>query len=296
MLKEMNHPFNRRKSFLLLITSTLLFLFTVGMAASADDPGQLKPNSDNPFITDRAKILTDETKQVINQQNQKASQDEKQPQIAVLTVDSTDGMSIADFTNELTLGKNWKVGQKKEDNGILVVFAKNGGQNKIRVATGTGAESYLPDGKIHQLFIKNQENLKSQDMEKVDLGIKQLLLDIEASYNQALGGASEKKDPLKAVKSGPGMIVAGMLAIVLILLIIAVWKSLSSYQAKDPEQRDPSSGAGDFFWGFLLGDLLSSGHHHSSYWDDDDDHFGGGGGFGGGGFGGGDFGGGGSDF
>ncbi|MBS9338579.1 TPM domain-containing protein [Fructobacillus sp. M2-14] len=281
------------KKTLLGMVLSLFVLLAFGPFASADDPSQIKPDGENPFITDRAKVLTADTSQLINQQNQRAESDEKQPQIAILTVDSTDGMSIADFTNELTLGKNWKVGSKKENNGILIVFAKNGGQNKIRVATGTGAEAYLPDGKIHQLFVKNQDNLKSQDMAKVDQGIRQLIQDIEASYNQALGGETEKKNPFQSAPSGLIAFILVILAILLVIVIVLVLKSLGRYQGQSqrPGSARHSSGASGFFWGWLIGDLLSSGSRHS-YYDDDDDHFGGGGGFGGGG----DFGGGGSDF
>lgn len=92
-------------------------------------------------------------------------------EIAVVTIDSlpSDTTTIEHYT--LGLARQWGVGKKESDNGLVFLFAiKN---RKVRMETGTGTMKVLSNeqcGAIIDSFIK--PNFKNQDYYK---GISQAL-------------------------------------------------------------------------------------------------------------------------
>lgn len=62
-------------------------------------------------------------------------------QFAVATVNSLGGQEIADYSYQL--GRHWKIGDEQRDDGIVMVVAPN--ERKVWIATGYGAEGFLPD-------------------------------------------------------------------------------------------------------------------------------------------------------
>ncbi len=63
-------------------------------------------------------------------------------EIAVATVQSLDGMSVEDYGNRLF--RQWGIGQKGKDNGVLILVAPS--DRKVRIEVGYGLEGVLPDG------------------------------------------------------------------------------------------------------------------------------------------------------
>lgn len=62
-------------------------------------------------------------------------------QIQVLVIDSLQGLTIEEASIEIT--DEWKLGTKKQDNGILFLVAPN--ERKLRIEVGQGLEGTLPD-------------------------------------------------------------------------------------------------------------------------------------------------------
>ena len=62
-------------------------------------------------------------------------------QFVVATVNSLGGQEIADYSYQL--GRHWKIGDAKRDDGIVMVVAPN--EREVWIATGYGAEGFLPD-------------------------------------------------------------------------------------------------------------------------------------------------------
>ena len=62
-------------------------------------------------------------------------------QIAVLTVPSLEGDSLDDFS--IRVAEQWKIGQKKLDNGALLIIARD--ERKARIEVGYGLEGSLTD-------------------------------------------------------------------------------------------------------------------------------------------------------
>nr|WP_188825482.1 YgcG family protein [Brucella endophytica] len=71
-------------------------------------------------------------------------------QVAVVTVPSLGGDDIDDFSNRLF--RSWALGQKKENNGVLLVVAPN--DRKVRIEVGYGLEGTLTDA-LSSVIIRN---------------------------------------------------------------------------------------------------------------------------------------------
>jgi uncharacterized protein len=91
-------------------------------------------------VTDNASILSDAARKSLTERL-KAHEDKTGNQIAVLTVPSLEGESIEGYAE--TVFKEWKLGQKGKDNGILFVVAPN--DRRMRIEVGYGLEGTLPD-------------------------------------------------------------------------------------------------------------------------------------------------------
>ena len=91
-------------------------------------------------VVDDANVLSDSTK---SQLTQMLAQEEKQTtnQIVVVTLKSLQGYDIATYGYQL--GRAWGIGQKKKDNGALIIVAPN--EHKARIEVGYGLEGTLTD-------------------------------------------------------------------------------------------------------------------------------------------------------
>jgi uncharacterized protein len=81
----------------------------------------------------------------------KVHEDSTSNQIAVLIVPSLENEVIEDYT--LRVAEAWKLGQAKNDNGVLLFIAVN--DRKARIEVGEGLEGPLPDAICNQI-IRNE--------------------------------------------------------------------------------------------------------------------------------------------
>jgi len=91
-------------------------------------------------VTDNAEILSASMRQSLAERL-KAHEKSTGNQIAVLTIPSLEGESIEEYAE--TVFKEWKLGQKDKDNGILVIVAPK--DRRMRIEVGYGLEGTLPD-------------------------------------------------------------------------------------------------------------------------------------------------------
>jgi len=79
-------------------------------------------------------------------------------QIILLTLDTTGGEDIFGFA--MRHAETWKLGQKGQDNGLLITVAVK--DRKYQILTGYGLEGSLPDAWLHlvreQYFVPNFKN------------------------------------------------------------------------------------------------------------------------------------------
>jgi len=91
-------------------------------------------------ITDLTQTLSAEQQSALEQKIA-AFEHEKGSQIAVLIVPTTQPEVIEQYS--IRVADAWKLGREKEDDGVLIVVAKN--DRKMRIEVGYGLEGAIPD-------------------------------------------------------------------------------------------------------------------------------------------------------
>ena len=119
----------------------LLTLFAIVLSSTifADIPAPT-----NKLVNDFASVMT--TEQVLELECAlRQYNDSTSTQVCVVTVESLDDLSPAEYAQQL--GEKWGVGQAGKDNGVIILVKKktkeSGGD--VFIATGYGVEGLLPD-------------------------------------------------------------------------------------------------------------------------------------------------------
>lgn len=111
-------------------------------------------HADNQDVMDNANVLNNQTEQYIKQVNDKDLAKVKgQPQIAVITEKQVDG-DIEDKAQQLF--NKYQFGRKGYDNGVLLLLDIQ--DHKVRMQTGYGIESAVPDDFVNQLMNDRVQN------------------------------------------------------------------------------------------------------------------------------------------
>lgn len=140
---------------------------------------------ENIYVEDHAGVLSAETKEEINQYNQKYKELELRPQLAVVTLSELpDGKSIESYANEKfnELG----VGDEEHDSGVLYVIAVK--YRKQRIEVGYGLEETIPDALAMDLM--TEEAKEKFREENYDAGVSI----VAANINDVLQGNKTVKD------------------------------------------------------------------------------------------------------
>ncbi|KXN76492.1 TPM domain-containing protein [Lactobacillus johnsonii] len=115
-----------------------------------DEQDSLFP-SDPSYVLDQASIINDSTQDYVNDINNNILDKLKgKPVIAVITSKDCQGEDIADYSQKMF--DKYHFGKGKLDNGVLIVINKEDYQ--VRVQTGYGMESILPDIYLNKLIVK----------------------------------------------------------------------------------------------------------------------------------------------
>lgn len=112
-------------------------------------------------VNDYAGLLSPETIATLENQLSKLEKEDS-TQIVILTIPSLEGLPIEDFA--VKVFNSWGVGQKKLDNGVLLIIALK--ERRVRIEVGRGLEGKLTDvissriirEDIKPLFSKNDFN------------------------------------------------------------------------------------------------------------------------------------------
>lgn len=105
-------------------------------------------SANNRDVQDNADVLNKQTENYIKSVNDNQMAKIKgHPQIAVMTIKTTDGEPIEDYAQEMF--DKYKFGTKGYDNGVLLLIATK--DHKVRMQTGYGIESVLPDAYVDEL-------------------------------------------------------------------------------------------------------------------------------------------------
>lgn len=111
-------------------------------------------HADNQDVMDNANVLNSQTEQYIKQVNDKDLAKVKgHPQIAVITEKQVDGDIEAKAQQ---LFNKYQFGRKGYDNGVLLLLDIQ--DHKVRMQTGYGIESAVPDDFVNQLMNEQVQN------------------------------------------------------------------------------------------------------------------------------------------
>ncbi len=228
-------------------------------------------------VYDYAKVLSENQKATLENKLIKYS-DSTSTQIVLITIESLKGENINILA--ANWGHKWGVGQEKEDNGIVVLLARD--DRKIAIQTGYGIEHLLTDALskriIQQVIIP--EFKKGDYYAGLDYGTYAIF--------EVLNGSYKNKQP-QSKKGKEGLPFGVIIFIIFIILMIV-------FSKKDKGGRNGGNRGGnatDILTAILLSRAGRGGFGGGSFGSGSSGGSFGGGGFGGG-FGGGGFGGGGA--
>lgn len=127
-------------------------------------------HADNGFVKDDAHVLSQATQDKILNINKDTLQSFKeQPQLVVMTVKSLHGQTVVQAADAQF--NKYHFGNSKYNNGLLIYVAID--DHKVRVATGTGLDSKMPNGDVNDIVT---DDVKSQmEDEDYDAGILQMV-------------------------------------------------------------------------------------------------------------------------
>lgn len=213
-------------------------------------------------------------------------------QMVVATVNSLGDQEIADYST--ALGRHWKIGDEQRDDGVVMVVAPN--ERKVWVATGYGAEGYLPDILIGRIVRDTiLPRFKAGDMgggivAGADAVIAQLQLSPEEAQQRVQEVSATERDSRDNINPIPVIFIV----VIFFVIIGSIAKAAGGrrYHSRGGRRRGglDSGDIAVILWGLSALSNASRGGGGSSWggggWGGGGGFSGGGGSFGGGGAGG----------
>lgn len=143
-----------------------------------------------------------------------AYDDSTSNQIAVVIIPTTGDYDISDVA--FALGRQWGVGNKEFNNGVVFLIAKN--DRKVFIAPGYGLEGAIPDITAKRI-IENEvvPNFRGNDFYRgIDYGTDALIKAAEGEYKAPAGYANRGRG-----RSG-GSLLGLIMVIIFIVIIISI--------------------------------------------------------------------------
>lgn len=128
---------------------TLVFAFCIilsGCSNTVKTSADLKA-TDKFFVNDFADVISDTDEQTIYNKGVYLN-DNTSAQVVVVTVDTVGDEDISDYA--LNLGRNWGIGDKEKDNGIVILLAVE--DRNVEIQVGYGLEGALNDSKVGRIL------------------------------------------------------------------------------------------------------------------------------------------------
>jgi uncharacterized protein len=178
------------------LTVIVFFLFVSLSSYGAEIPP--KPNY---FVNDYAGVLSKQ-EAIALEKLLGAFEDSTSNQVAIVIETSLDGEEA--FTRSVNIAEAWGIGNKNNDNGVLIYLAIR--EKQIFIQVGKGLEGVLTDALIGRIIdYKIKPHLKKQ---KYFEGLKQgSVALIEESYNEYKADKSSSAMPLWMVVALIGSII-----------------------------------------------------------------------------------------
>ena len=198
---------------------------------------QTFPEPDGTWVLDEGDFLTDAEEEALEQRLD-ANHDATGRQFVIVTQQNLQGRTIEDFGYRL--GREWGIGSEEEDDGVLLLIARE--ERKMRIETGYGARVFLPDI-IAGRIIRNDMTPAFKDGDfagginvGVDRIFESLALSPEEAEARAAAAAAEEAQRSEAAPA----VFAGLvpfLIIIFIFLSLARRRMGRRYRGKKGKKR-----------------------------------------------------------
>ena len=211
ILEAMSNESKKGSQFLF---GVVLLLFIEGEAQAEDI--QIPAPVGDIYVQDFANLLNEQEKTELrtlgrNIENQTTAQ------IAVLTIDTIGDRPIEEFANQAF--RQYGIGSKEEDNGVLLVLSMN--DREVRIEVGYGLEGRIPDGKAGRIldevtipYLQNQQ-ANSAIMETY----KELANEVLAEYGIEEGQQSVQQ-PEQQPTGDEGLGIPAWLLIIIVVVVL----------------------------------------------------------------------------
>ncbi|MFH0956268.1 MAG: TPM domain-containing protein [Candidatus Aenigmatarchaeota archaeon] len=161
---------------LFLVTVFIAFL-SFSQCLMHQASAQQFPDYQDDYVNDFAGIFTGEQasylRSVLTQVRENTT-----AQVVIVTVDTVAPLEPSQYATELFT--RWGIGKEDQDNGLLILYAKEEG--KIWVTTGYGMEGLLPDSKIGRML--DDYYVPERDAGNVTLGIVRFTEEVATLINE----------------------------------------------------------------------------------------------------------------
>ncbi len=152
-------------------------------------------------VVDQANILTPEQELDLSSKSD-ALEAQTGRQFVVATVNSLEGRPIEDYGYRL--GRAWGIGQKGEDNGVILLVAPK--ERKVRIETGYGARVFLTDA-VSSIIIRNSilpQFRKGDYGAGIEAGANEIIKQMSLPPDQAKAKAAEAEQAQQARRRSGG--------------------------------------------------------------------------------------------
>jgi uncharacterized protein len=174
-------------------------------------------------VVDQADIIRPDTRVAIEQKS--ADLEEKSGiQLVVATVSSLEGQEIEPYANELF--RKWALGEKKKNNGVLLLVAPN--ERRVRIEVGYGLEGTLTDA-LSKVIISNAmtPRFKAGDFsEGISRGVDDIITVLTTDASEWQKRPSLRLDYQQPVDSASWILLAALFVFFILLVVSPTFRWL----------------------------------------------------------------------
>ena len=191
--------YGRMKRTIALCRLLLLLLLSAALPSLAEKVSTI--SAPTGYIDDYAQVFSADGKSNMETLARELH-DETKAQVFVVTVNTTEGEPVETFANELFA--KWKIGEKKTDRGVLMLFAIKDRKRWIEI--GYGLEGILNDAKVGDIGRKMVPALQAANYdEAAQTGLRQITQNIATDAGVTLDALSTpaQEESAPAPVTGP---------------------------------------------------------------------------------------------
>lgn len=201
----------------ILVAISMILLLFVG----CETEKQTYPTATKEFyVNDFADVISAEDEQKILA-NAVTLAEKTTAQVVVVTIEDLDGEEPWQYA--LELGRNWGVGDKEKNNGVVILLSEN--DREIYISVGYGLEGALPDSKTGRIIdLYGMEYLKANDFSTGLFEISNAVvgevyieygLDAQEGYSSIATVEDENEEE-------PGSVIASWIIMIVIVAVISI--------------------------------------------------------------------------